>query len=91
MSEEQGCRWESFVEAGLWGMTGLIVEGFVGENPNLCQHNVHFSIDFIFSNWLLMYLSDDEIKTFITKSLSWLRPGGFLFFRESCNYPSGND
>ncbi|XP_011608844.2 phosphoethanolamine N-methyltransferase 3-like isoform X1 [Takifugu rubripes] len=48
------------------------------------------SIDFIFSNWLLMYLSDEELKTFIKKSLHWLRPGGFLFFRESCNHRSGD-
>ncbi|XP_029021153.1 uncharacterized protein LOC114864458 isoform X1 [Betta splendens] len=48
------------------------------------------SIDFIFSNWLLMYLSDDEVKSFIQKILAWLRPGGFLFFRESCNHRSGD-
>ncbi|XP_041652993.1 phosphoethanolamine methyltransferase isoform X2 [Cheilinus undulatus] len=48
------------------------------------------SIDFIFSNWLLMYLSDEELKSFIDKTLSWLRPGGFLFFRESCNHRSGD-
>ncbi|XP_019944292.2 phosphoethanolamine methyltransferase isoform X1 [Paralichthys olivaceus] len=48
------------------------------------------SIDFIFSNWLLMYLSDEELKCFIKKMLGWLRPGGFLFFRESCNYRSGD-
>lgn len=60
-------------------------------NPNLCQYNVHLSIDFIFSNWLLMYLSDQELHNFIKKSISWLRPGGFLFFRESCNHRSGSD
>uniref|UniRef100_A0A3Q3JGT8 phosphoethanolamine N-methyltransferase n=1 Tax=Monopterus albus TaxID=43700 RepID=A0A3Q3JGT8_MONAL len=48
------------------------------------------SIDFIFSNWLLMYLSDEELKSFIEKLLGWLRPGGFLFFRESCNHRSGD-
>ncbi|XP_026213181.1 phosphoethanolamine methyltransferase isoform X1 [Anabas testudineus] len=48
------------------------------------------SIDFIFSNWLLMYLSDEELKCFIQKILGWLRPGGFFFFRESCNYRSGD-
>lgn len=31
MSEEQGYRWECFGEAGLWGTTELVVEGFVGE------------------------------------------------------------
>uniref|UniRef100_A0A7N8Y8K9 phosphoethanolamine N-methyltransferase n=1 Tax=Mastacembelus armatus TaxID=205130 RepID=A0A7N8Y8K9_9TELE len=48
------------------------------------------SIDFIFSNWLLMYLNDEELKAFIKKTLVWLRPGGFLFFRESCNHRSGD-
>ncbi|XP_056295141.1 phosphoethanolamine methyltransferase isoform X2 [Pseudoliparis swirei] len=48
------------------------------------------SIDFIFSNWLLMYLSDEELKSIMKSMLGWLRPGGFLFFRESCNYCSGD-
>ncbi|KAM4732463.1 phosphoethanolamine methyltransferase isoform 2-T3 [Anableps anableps] len=48
------------------------------------------SIDFIFSNWLLMYLSDEELKSFMEKMLNWLQPGGFLFFRESCNHRSGD-
>nr|XP_046262808.1 phosphoethanolamine methyltransferase isoform X2 [Scatophagus argus] len=48
------------------------------------------SIDFIFSNWLLMYVSDEELKSLMEKMLGWLRPGGFLFFRESCNHRSGD-
>ncbi|KAM3612427.1 uncharacterized protein V6R79_008077 [Siganus canaliculatus] len=48
------------------------------------------SIDFIFSNWLLMYLTDEELMAVTEKMLSWLRPGGFLFFRESCNHRSGD-
>lgn len=48
------------------------------------------SIDFIFSNWLLMYLSDEELRCLSEKMLGWLRPGGFLFFRESCNHRSGD-
>ncbi|XP_061756323.1 phosphoethanolamine methyltransferase isoform X1 [Nerophis ophidion] len=48
------------------------------------------SFDFIFSNWLLMYLSDDELLVLLKKMLTWLRPGGLLFFRESCNYRSGD-
>lgn len=49
------------------------------------------SIDFIFSNWLLMYLSDEELNSVMQKMLTWLKPGGFLFFRESCNHRSGTD
>lgn len=47
------------------------------------------SVNFIFSNWLLMYLSDEELKAVMEKMLNWLQPGGFLFFRESCNHRSG--
>lgn len=45
--------------------------------------------DIIFSNWLLMYLSDKEIQALTRKMLSWLKEGGFLFIRESCFHPSG--
>ncbi|XP_047441495.1 phosphoethanolamine methyltransferase isoform X2 [Mugil cephalus] len=48
------------------------------------------SVDFIFSNWLLMYLSDAELTSFMEKALNWLPLGGFLFFRESCNHRSGD-
>lgn len=55
------------------------------------RFNVLLSIDFIFSNWLLMYLNDEELQSFVEKMLGWLRPGGFLFFRESCYHRSGNE
>lgn len=48
------------------------------------------SVDVIFSNWLFMYLDDDETRTVFTKMLSWLRDDGYFFFRESCFYKSGN-
>ena len=48
------------------------------------------SVDIIFSNWLLMYLSDKEIQVLAKKMLSWLKVGGHLFFRESCYHQSGN-
>jgi len=47
------------------------------------------SYDVVFSNWLLMYLSDEELKKLVVKMLSWLAPGGYLFVRESCYRPSG--
>jgi len=49
-----------------------------------CQYDV------IFSNWLLMYLSDDEVATLTRKMLGWLKDDGYLFVRESCFHPSGN-
>ncbi|XP_018408389.1 PREDICTED: phosphomethylethanolamine N-methyltransferase-like [Nanorana parkeri] len=48
------------------------------------------SYDFIFSNWLFMYLNDTELVSLTQKMLGWLKPGGYLFFRESCFYQSGN-
>lgn len=48
------------------------------------------SYDFIFSNWLFMYLNDTELMKLIRKMLGWLKPGGYLFFRESCFYQSGD-
>ncbi|XP_040184807.1 phosphomethylethanolamine N-methyltransferase-like isoform X2 [Rana temporaria] len=48
------------------------------------------SYDFVFSNWLFMYLNDTELMALIQKMLGWLKPGGYLFFRESCFYQSGD-
>ncbi|KAF4323949.1 hypothetical protein BBO99_00002356 [Phytophthora kernoviae] len=48
------------------------------------------SFDVIFSNWIFMYLGDEEVKAFAKKAIKWLRPGGKLFFRESCFRQSGD-
>jgi len=48
------------------------------------------SVDIVFSNWLLMYLTDEEIQAFSQKVLKWLNPGGYLIFRESC-FGRGDD
>lgn len=48
-----------------------------------------FSADFVFSNWLLMYLQDEEVKNLIKETLFWLREDGYLFCRESCYHQSG--
>jgi len=48
------------------------------------------SHDLVFSNWLLMYLSDAEVSQLASDALRWLAPGGSLFFRESCFRQSGN-
>lgn len=42
------------------------------------------SVDLVFSSWLLMYLSDDEVRQFLARCREWLAPGGHLFFKESC-------
>ncbi|XP_010461685.1 PREDICTED: phosphomethylethanolamine N-methyltransferase-like [Camelina sativa] len=46
------------------------------------------SIDLIFSNWLLMYLSDKEVELMAERMLKWVKPGGYIFFRESCFHQS---
>ncbi|KMT04343.1 hypothetical protein BVRB_8g184180 [Beta vulgaris subsp. vulgaris] len=48
------------------------------------------SVDIIFSNWLLMYLSDEEVQRLVERMLKWLKPGGYIFFRESCFHQSGD-
>lgn len=48
------------------------------------------SADLVFSNWLLMYLSDEEVAALVTHVMKWLRPGGHVFFRESCFHQSGD-
>ncbi|RNA35062.1 phosphoethanolamine N-methyltransferase 3-like isoform X1 [Brachionus plicatilis] len=48
------------------------------------------SFDIIFSNWLLMYLNDEEIFELVENSLKFLKEGGYCFLRESCFHSSGN-
>ncbi|RZC61268.1 hypothetical protein C5167_023026, partial [Papaver somniferum] len=48
------------------------------------------SVDLIFSNWLLMYLSDSEVEKLVERMVKWLKVGGHIFFRESCFHQSGD-
>ncbi|CAN8269135.1 unnamed protein product [Cochlearia groenlandica] len=48
------------------------------------------SIDLIFSNWLLMYLSDKEVELLVERMVGWIKVGGHIFFRESCFHQSGD-
>ncbi|XP_052231332.1 uncharacterized protein LOC127844849 isoform X1 [Dreissena polymorpha] len=81
------------------------MEKFLNKNRELNGHqkNIEFicedvtkltlennSCDLVFSNWLIMYLEDEEVRSLIRKKLEWIREGGYLFARESCNNPSGN-
>ena len=54
------------------------------------DHIIFFSYDVIFSNWLLMYLSDEELEKLALNMLRWLKDDGYLFFRESCYHSSGD-
>ncbi len=40
--------------------------------------------DFVFINWLLMYLDDKAVKLIIDHIYDWLKPNGQFFLRESC-------
>ena len=42
------------------------------------------SFDFIFVNWLFMYLDDAQIEQLKGRMHRWLRENGKIFFRESC-------
>ncbi|CAI7771702.1 unnamed protein product, partial [Closterium sp. NIES-53] len=46
--------------------------------------------DLVFSNWLVMYLSDSEVHSLAKLLLRALPPGGLFFFRESCLEQSGS-
>ncbi|GAB2270235.1 hypothetical protein Dimus_005139 [Dionaea muscipula] len=48
------------------------------------------SVDLIFSNWLLMYLSDQEVENLARRMVKWLKVGGHIFFRESCFHQGGD-
>ncbi|NP_001414863.1 phosphoethanolamine N-methyltransferase 1 isoform 2 [Triticum aestivum] len=48
------------------------------------------SVDIVFSNWLLMYLNDEEVEKLIGRIVKWLKPGGHIFIRESCFHQSGD-
>ncbi|CAL9063710.1 phosphoethanolamine N-methyltransferase-like [Musa acuminata AAA Group] len=48
------------------------------------------SVDLIFSNWLLMYLSDKEVEKLVERMVKWVKVGGYIFFRESCFHQSGD-
>merc|ERR1739848_73222 len=80
------------------------IQEFIDKNKEVNQHNKNItfdcldarnadfpenSFDFVFTNWLMMYLSDKDVKEFTDKVKKWLRPGGYFFFRESCNHQSG--
>ncbi|KAL5161340.1 Phosphoethanolamine N-methyltransferase [Glycine soja] len=57
-------------------------------SPNL--HISEGSVDLMFSNWLLMYLSDKEVENLAARMIKWLKVGGYVFFRESCFHQSGD-
>ncbi|KAG2411176.1 Phosphomethylethanolamine N-methyltransferase [Vigna angularis] len=59
-------------------------------SPNMSNSVSEGSVDLIFSNWLLMYLSDNEVEKLAERMMKWLKDGGYIFFRESCFHQSGD-
>lgn len=55
----------------------------------VCGDAVHMTLpsrlDLVFANWLLMYLSDAEVRDVLQRAALALAPGGYLLFRESCD------
>ncbi|RXN28364.1 phosphoethanolamine N-methyltransferase 3-like isoform X2 [Labeo rohita] len=80
---------EKFVEKNRLDNSHLGNAEFIQADVTKLDFPKH-SFDVVFSNWLLMYLSDQELKSLAEKFLMWLRPGGYLFFRESCFHQSGD-
>ncbi|XP_019153702.1 PREDICTED: phosphomethylethanolamine N-methyltransferase-like [Ipomoea nil] len=73
------------------------INGHLGNIKFMCadvtSKDLNFSdesIDLIFSNWLLMYLSDQEVESLAERMVKWLKVGGYIFFRESCFHQSGD-
>ncbi|TKY61072.1 Phosphoethanolamine N-methyltransferase [Spatholobus suberectus] len=59
-------------------------------SPKMSDNISEGSVDVIFSNWLLMYLSDNEVENLAERMIRWLKDGGYIFFRESCFHQSGD-
>lgn len=73
------------------------INGHLGNIKFMCadvtSQDLNFSdesMDLIFSNWLLMYLSDQEVEKLAERMVKWLKVGGYIFFRESCFHQSGD-
>ncbi|KAE9417726.1 hypothetical protein Angca_009916, partial [Angiostrongylus cantonensis] len=90
-------------ETARWVHSTDFIESFIAKNQERNAHlgNISYqigdavnlqmeenSVDLVFTNWLMMYLSDREVVEFLFNAMRWLRPGGYLHLRESCSEPS---
>lgn len=69
------------------------VKGFTFEQADVTKLEIPEGkqFDIVFSNWLMMYLSDKEVKQLAKNMAKWCKPGGTLFFRESCTGGASGD
>uniref|UniRef100_A0A183G166 phosphoethanolamine N-methyltransferase n=1 Tax=Heligmosomoides polygyrus TaxID=6339 RepID=A0A183G166_HELPZ len=90
-------------ETARWVHSTDFIESFIAKNQERNTHmgNISYqigdavhlqmdekSVDLVFTNWLMMYLSDREVIEFLFNAMRWLRADGYLHLRESCSEPS---
>ncbi|CAB3405384.1 unnamed protein product [Caenorhabditis bovis] len=90
-------------ETARWVLSTDFIESFIKKNQERNAHlgNINYkvgdavglemdnsSVDLVFTNWLMMYLSDKETVEFVLNTMRWLRPHGMVHLRESCSEPS---
>ncbi|CAP24141.1 Protein CBR-PMT-1 [Caenorhabditis briggsae] len=90
-------------ETARWVLSTDFIDSFIKKNQQRNAHlgNINYrvgdavglkmdstSVDLVFTNWLMMYLSDDETVEFIFNCMRWLRQDGIVHLRESCSEPS---
>uniref|UniRef100_A0A8R1DNP7 phosphoethanolamine N-methyltransferase n=1 Tax=Caenorhabditis japonica TaxID=281687 RepID=A0A8R1DNP7_CAEJA len=90
-------------ETARWVLSTDFIDSFIQKNQERNAHlgNINYavgdavglqmdssSVDLVFTNWLMMYLSDEETVEFIFNCMRWLRPHGVVHLRESCSEPS---
>ncbi|VDM63782.1 unnamed protein product [Angiostrongylus costaricensis] len=93
----------ALAETAKWVHSTDFIESFIAKNKERNAHlrNISYqisdaanfqmedgSVDLVFTNWLMMYLSDREVVDFLLNAMRWLRPDGYLHLRESCSGPS---
>uniref|UniRef100_A0A1I7V1C6 phosphoethanolamine N-methyltransferase n=1 Tax=Caenorhabditis tropicalis TaxID=1561998 RepID=A0A1I7V1C6_9PELO len=90
-------------ETARWVLSTDFIDSFIQKNQERNSHlgNINYqvgdavglkmessSVDLVFTNWLMMYLSDEETVEFIFNCMRWLRGNGVVHLRESCSEPS---
>jgi phosphoethanolamine N-methyltransferase len=80
---------KSFVEKNRYDHKDLKNVKYV-QSDAMHFHPEDNSFDFIFVNWLFMYLEDVETHLLIHRLHSWLKTQGQLYMRETCKIPPEN-
>lgn len=93
----------NFAEKAKHVISSDFIESFIEQNKvrNASFDNISYqvndalslqlepaSVDLMFTNWLMMYLNNDEVIEFLLRSMKALKPNKFLHLRESCTESS---